>query len=552
MGFFDFLKGKELAEIQALKDKIALLQSDKSVANARITELIEMVQSLSRFKKIVDAEKEANNFLDDAKLKAAKIISDAQKRSYEINKQADDLLANALQQEKNTIDICDNKKLQAQSEYNNVLSTARSEAKQLKQKATDILDNATKQASTIIKNAEVRAEVIAGDAYKAKNEAEDLSRTITALRNTIKGYGDDYIVPTYSLLDQLADDMGYTEAGQELKNARDRTRLMVKNDLAAKCDYVEDYRRITAINFTTDAFNGKVDTILAGVKQDNFGTLNQKIVDAYQLVNNLGKAFRNAVITREYLDSRIDELKWSVVVMELRNNEREEQRRIKEQIREEERAKREFEKAIKDAEKEEDAIKKALEKATKDMEAASDEQKQKYEAKLAELNERLKIAEEKGQRALSMAQQTKSGHVYVISNVGSFGENVYKIGMTRRLEPEDRVKELGDASVPFSFDIHALIYSDDAPTLENNLHKYFVDNQLNKVNTRKEFFKVTIADVRRRVEELNLPAKWTMTALASEYRESLAIERELSINSEKKLEWERRQMQSMENAIIEE
>ena len=117
------------------------------------------------------------------------------------------------------------------------------------------------------------------------------------MKNTVRGYGDDYIIPSYSLLDQLADDFGYTEAGEELKKARERSRLMVKNHTAAKCDYVEEYRKTTAIDFIIDAFNGKTDTILTLVKQDNFGVLKQKITDAYYLVNNLGKAFRNAVIT---------------------------------------------------------------------------------------------------------------------------------------------------------------------------------------------------------------------------------------------------------------
>jgi hypothetical protein len=137
------------------------------------------------------------------------------------------------------------------------------------------------------------------------------------------------------------------------------------------------------------------------------------------------------------------------------------------------------------------------------------------------------VAEAKNQRALSMAQQTKCGNVYIISNVGSFGENVYKIGMTRRLEPLDRIKELGDASVPFEFDVHSLIYSDDAPKLERELHKKFLRLQMNKVNPRKEFFRLNLKDIREEIEKMGIEAKWTMTAEAREYQESLAIEREI-------------------------
>jgi hypothetical protein len=149
---------------------------------------------------------------------------------------------------------------------------------------------------------------------------------------------------------------------------------------------------------------------------------------------------------------------------------------------------------------------------------------------------------------LSMAQQTKRGHVYVISNIGSFGENVYKIGMTRRRDPLDRVRELGDSSVPFDFDVHAMITSDDAPTLEKQLHKHFVLNQVNKVNHRKEFFRATIAEIREELEKLGLQAQWTLVAEATEYRETLAIEKLISSSAEKREAWINRQLLLLEDS----
>ena len=100
-----------------------------------------------------------------------------------------------------------------------------------------------------------------------------------------------------------------------------------------------------------------------------------------------------------------------------------------------------------------------------------------------------------------MAQQTKQGHVYVISNVGSFGENVYKIGMTRRLDPTERVDELGDASVPFPFDIHGMIHFEDCPAAEKKLHRLFVMGQVNKTNFRKEFFRANLEDIKAAIEK---------------------------------------------------
>lgn len=201
-------------------------------------------------------------------------------------------------------------------------------------------------------------------------------------------------------------------------------------------------------------------------------------------------------------------------------------------MREEERVQREIQKAIDAAEKEEKILKKAMEEARRQIESANEEERLQFEAKLQDLQDKLTAAEEKNKRALSMAQQTRSGHVYVISNIGSFGENIYKIGMTRRLEPKDRVTELGDASVPFSFDIHAMIYSTDAPTLEKTLHKKFVNNQVNKVNPRKEFFNVTLADIRNMIDEMGIEAHWTMTAEAKEYYESQAMVKPLEFVEE--------------------
>ncbi|MGK4002258.1 DUF4041 domain-containing protein [Sorangium sp. So ce1036] len=390
------------------------------------------------------------------------------------------------------------------------------------------LAQASADAARIVDNANRRAEEIAGAALTAQREAKRLEQTAQAMKNVIEGYGDRYVMPTAGLLDELAEEFGFAEAGQRLKAARGKCRDMISSGAAATCEYVEANRRTTAIAFVLDAFNGKVDTILADVRHDNFGTLQQKIRDAFLLVNQNGRAFREARILPEFLDARLEELRWAVIAQELKLKEREEQRQIKERIREEERAQREFEKAKKEAEKEEETIRKAMEKARRDVEKANDEERAKYEQKLLELSERLRAAEEKNQRAVSMAQQTKAGHVYVISNVGSFGEHVYKIGMTRRLEPLDRVRELGDASVPFEFDVHAMISSQDAPSLERALHQRFVRNQVNKVNPRKEFFRVPLHDIRQEIERMSLEVTWTLTAEAREFRETQAIERAMA------------------------
>jgi hypothetical protein len=491
------------AECDKLADRMNTANTTMTAQTEEIHNLRWQAKALSKYQGILDAEAKAQDILGEANdtLARAQIAADAERKE-------------ANQAARFKIEQADAK-----------------------------LSAAGVEVEKIIAAAKQRAEEIAGEAYDAMNRAKEFADAATAMQNIIEGYGDAYIVPTYSLLDDLAEEFGFTEAGQSLKAARESTRAMIKANRAATCEYVETSRKETAIRFVTDAFNGKVDSILSRSKADNHGKLEQEIRDAYALVNHNGAAFRNARITEEYFAARLNELKWAATAHALKEQEREEQRQIREQIREEEKAHREFERAMRDAAKEEETLRKAMEKVQQQVAAASDAQRTAYEAKLAELEEKLKVAEEKNQRALSMAQQTRTGHVYVISNIGSFGEEVFKIGMTRRLEPAERIRELGDASVPFGFDIHAMIYSEDAPALEKTLHRHFLRQQVNKVNPRKEFFRLELTDLRHKIEGLGIVnAHWTMTAEATQYRETLKLEQQIKENPAIADEWMRQQM----------
>jgi hypothetical protein len=499
-------------------------QRQISSLDTEISNLETENQRLAKWASVADAEAKAQEMIKKAKNILDKTTTDAHQLTANTQQQVDTLLTTA------------------KNEANTIASEAKQQAKAMKDETQATLDSVTAQAKQIIDIANIKAKEIAGGAYEIMKNATLYEHTAKAMKNIIRGYGDQYIIPTHSLLDDLAEDFGHTQAGQELKTARERTKAMIRNNTAATCEYVEMSRRDTAINFVVDAFNGKVDSILSRVKHDNVGTLEQEIRDAFALVNYNGKAFREARITEEYLNARINELKWAAVAQELKLQEREEQRRIKEQIHEEEKARREYERAMRDAAKEEELLRKAMEKAQQQIEQATSEQKVKYEQQLHELSEKLKEAEERNQRALSMAQQTKRGHVYIISNVGSFGEDVYKIGLTRRLEPLDRVKELGDSSVPFEFDVHAMIFSEDAPSLECKLHRHFIMMQMNKVNHRKEFFRVDLKHIHEEVEKLGLNVKWTMAAEAKEYRESLSTEKAIKETPALREAWIKRQL----------
>lgn len=327
----------------------------------------------------------------------------------------------------------------------------------------------------------------------------------------------------------------------QFNHIRERQKVMIKNNTAAICHVpweVEGSKR-KGEKMTNDflklllrAFNGECDVAVAKVRYDNVKSLETRINKTFKALNKLSEVNRSE-ITSEYLNLKLQELYLAHEFQEKKQEEREEQRRIQEQMREEQRALREIEKAKEEAEKEVKRREQALEQARQEVEQAVGKQKEKLEFKIQQLMQQLEEARANEQRAISRAQMTKSGHIYVVSNIGSFGYDVYKIGMTRRLDPNERVRELSGAAVPFPFDVHAIIFSENAPETENLLHQYFRDKSVNKVNERKEFFRVSLDEIASALEKIvektqsvnKAEIEFTKIAEAEQYRKTLAIER---------------------------
>ena len=268
------------------------------------------------------------------------------------------------------------------------------------------------------------------------------------------------------------------------------------------------------------AFNIECDKLIGRVKPSTFPATLERIE---KLANSLEKSAGSLAcgFNIEYVKLKYQECRLQYQFTLKKQEEAEEQRAIRAQIREEQRAVREYEKAIAEAEKEEKLYRQLLDKARRELKSTSDDDRASAEAKIAVLEQQLAEAETKEERAKSMAQQTRKGHVYILSNVGSFGKDIYKIGLTRRLDPMDRVKELGDASVPFSFDVHAMIYVEDAPALETALHREFKKQRVNLVNHRKEFFNISLGQVKEAVSKIaGFEADFKTTIAAEEYFES--------------------------------
>lgn len=270
------------------------------------------------------------------------------------------------------------------------------------------------------------------------------------------------------------------------------------------------------------AFNGECDAAIARVSWNNIARMEERISKAFDAINQLGTVMKIR-LNAPYLALKLEELRLEFELEDKKHQEAEEQRELREQMREEEKAQREFERMQKEAEDEEARYQKALDKARKEVAKARGDELAALNEKIAKIEASLAEARKNKERAISRAQQTRSGHVYVISNVGSFGESVFKIGMTRRLDPQDRVRELGDASVPFSFDVHAMFYTEDAPALENALHKHFNAKRVNLVNGRKEFFRVSYDELEEFAKAKDHKMEFTKLAEAREYRESIAL-----------------------------
>lgn len=323
-----------------------------------------------------------------------------------------------------------------------------------------------------------------------------------------------------------------------LKVVTDKQKALVKDDSAFH--YSSEYSmngstktgkkmQQSFAKFGMTTFNLECTTAIKGVKFNNFEQMETKIERSYTKVNKGLENFSIA-IRKNYLDLKLDELHLAYEYAKIKQKEREEEQEAR-------RLQREEEAELKRIQKEVDAERKKLDKERSHFETAlkdkreqlesieSEEDKKVIEEELLKLEEKIEqVLEQDEHLDEKLIVKNKAGYVYIISNIGAFGEDVYKIGVTRRALPEDRVKELSGAAVPFKFDIHALIFSDDAFALENALHKEFADKQVNLANNKKEFFHVTLDEIKDVVRQnYNKVAEFVDIPEAEEYRQSILM-----------------------------
>jgi hypothetical protein len=387
------------------------------------------------------------------------------------------------------------------------------------------------KAAAILKSTNDSVEHMEATFHDLQKRYLDGLETYKRLREDLSLYEEKLDIIEYGIYTPV---YSFEYSGQhqvELYGVREKQKEMIRQNKAAICeinwsiDGSETMGKIMVQKqkkLMLRAFNGECDYLISKVKWNNVNQIRHRLLVQYESVNKLGEA-NKIQITNEYKRLKLDELLLEHEYQLKRQEEKEAQRLAQEQIREEEKARKEYEQAQKKAEEEARLYQKALSQAREEITQTDGYAKEQLLSKINRLETELQEAIQKAQRAQSMAEQTKSGHVYVISNIGSFGENIYKIGLTRRLEPMDRVRELGDASVPFKFDVHAMMFSDDAPKLESELHRLFDAKKINMVNNRKEFFNIPIDEIEAATKKLGVNVEFIKIPEAKEYRETVAI-----------------------------
>lgn len=333
---------------------------------------------------------------------------------------------------------------------------------------------------------------------------------------------DDFLKPTVTLTLQCLD----------MKALRKRYKENEKNIQATFEKYKDRYTtkaNIAIYRLMVIALSAELQNVLNNL---GFGKLDDALADIKAITNkyyaiaadgsqSIAPTVKKFIGELDYYFQEAVKIEYEYYVQKERAKE--EQRAIREQMRQEAEERRELERQQKQIEKEESKYHDQISQLTEQMQQSADDEKNALlQARIEELQKQLAAVAEQKDKIVEL-QNGKAGNVYVISNIGSFGEGVFKIGMTRRLEPMERVNELGSASVPFPFDVHSMIFSDDAVSLETKLHHILNDQRVNKVNLRKEFFRVSLDDLEKLVGEIAPTADFKRTALAEQYRQSLSI-----------------------------
>jgi hypothetical protein len=385
----------------------------------------------------------------------------------------------------------------------------------------------------LIEQEQARLADVREQTQRSERELAALAQRSTDLQGQILVWEETVLLESFALYEPKFKLTTSLEYKARLDHVRDRQKVLIKNGQAAtgNTNWTVNNSQAQGRKLVNDmiklvirSFNNEADACVANVKFDNVELGEKRILKSFEACNRLGKIM-SVEISGVYLDLKLDELHLAHEFQIKKQEEKEEAKRAREELREQQKLEQEIRAAREKIAKE----RKHFTTALRDLQARleqvqSEEERSALLVKLAEVEAGRAELESEEKLIDYREQNAKAGYVYVISNLGAFGEGIYKIGMTRRLEPMDRVDELGDASVPFWFDVHAMVFSNNAPALEAKLHEHFASGRLNKVNGRKEFFRAEIAEIEKVIREnYDAVVEVMHEAPAEQYRESLRM-----------------------------
>ena len=409
-------------------------------------------------------------------------------------------------------------------------SKIKEENEQLKQLMTPEMQNAA-NLQNLISELQKQIDGLNKTIDKKNSEIAQLEQKETSIKDKLVVMEDDLLYQDFALYTPKYDFCNSDEYKNQLDKIRADQKQMIHDGIAASGDmnWTVNGSKTEGNKMVRDmqklllrAFNSECESVISKVKYNNIEASEKRITNSCDAISKLGNLM-HIVITRPYYELKIQELYLAFEYQQKKQEEKEAIKEARAEMREAAKLQKEIDEQRKKVEKEQAHYKNALLQVLKQIDSSNTpsqellDKKSELESQIGEIELTIKDLDyrEANQRA---------GYVYVISNIGAFGENIYKIGMTRRLDPQERVDELGDASVPFNFDVHAMIFSDDAPALETALHKAFEDRKVNMVNQRREFFHVTLDEIKevvrknydKTVEFIDFPD-------AQQYRESLKM-----------------------------
>jgi chromosome segregation ATPase len=393
----------------------------------------------------------------------------------------------------------------------------------IKYGAIDKLDNTITLLNKQIEQRNNHLSEIKGREDNLYSSIKDLNKEINSLKDEIASLEKDTICTHYSFSDY--DALSSEECKNKLALLRQEEQEAIKSDSVLKVEISSNKKKVIAVSKQIlRCFDSECENILLNLSVKNIDSSRNKITRSFETLNKLyvtdGISMKNNL-----LEYKLKELNLVYTYELKKEQERELQKAIKEQMIEEEKVRKEIEQKKAKLEKDQNQCNNEIHKLMGYMQKSQDDvEKQLYIDKIKELEDKINQLEGEKSAVLEREANARAGYVYVISNIGSFGDDVYKIGMTRRLEPMDRIKELSSASVPFEFDVHAMIFSDDAPALETALHQTFNGKRVNMVNTHKEFFRVSLDEIEATVKaNYNETVTFTRIPVAKEYNETLEI-----------------------------